>query len=124
MDNLARGVASSAQEAAPAGGVEAGWPDLFSRDPAYIQRRRPCSAASSDSGSGCVDERDTSPSARSDFLERVRRGDFATRGQWVPTAATARADSEPTHGGAVASSDAAAGSAHRYLVAADTQDYP
>jgi hypothetical protein len=114
----------AAQVAVPTGGIEAGWPDLFSRDPAYIQRRRPCSAASSDSGSGCVDERDTSPSARSDFLDRVRRGDFATRDQWAPYTAATQAGNEATHDGAVASSDAAARSAHRSLAAADAQDYP
>ena len=82
----------AAQEAAAAGGLEAGWPDLFCRDPAYVQRHRPCSATSSESGSGYVDERDTSPSARSDFLERVRRGDFATRDRLVPTIAAMRTD--------------------------------
>ena len=114
----------AAQEAAPAGGVEAGWPDLFSRDPAYIRRHRPCSAASSDSGSGCVDERDTSPSARSDFRERVRRGDFATRDQWVPTTAAMRAGSGPTHGDAVASSGAATRRTHPNQSAADMRGCP
>ena len=95
----------ASQVAVPSGGIEAGWPDLFSRDPAYIQRGRPCSAASSDSGSGHVDERDTSPSARSDFLERVRRGDFATRDQWAPYAAATRADNGAANDGAAASSE-------------------
>ena len=102
----------AACEAAAAGGMEAGLPDLFCRDPAYIRRHRPCSATSSESGSGCVDERDTSPSARSDYLERVRRGDFETRHQWLPPAVAMQTSGEPGYGDATASSGSSARRAH------------
>jgi len=110
--------------AMPSGGIGAGWPELFSRDPAYIQLGRPCSAASSDSGSGLVDERDTSPSARSDFLERIRRNDFAPRDQWAPYAAATWAENGAANNGAAASSEGTTRSAHYSSAAADAQDYP
>ena len=98
----------AACEAAAAGGLEAGIPDLFCRDPAYIRRHRPSSATSSEGGSSCIDERDTSPSGRSSFRERVRRGEFATRHQWLPTSWAMQAAGEPCDVDAAASSGSSA----------------